>query len=89
MDAARAKRRRGMILTAGGFLGGLLVGGAVADGPAAAGSTTDIGVPRASWFRLLPMRATWRVGSRSASAAAAVPSFWFRSPCWFSLQPLR
>ena len=27
---------------------------------------------RASWFRLLPMRATWRVRSRSASAAAAV-----------------
>ena len=30
MDAARAKRRRGMILTFGGFLGGPLVGGVVA-----------------------------------------------------------
>ncbi len=27
---------------------------------------------RAIWFRLLPMRATWRVRSRSTSAAAAV-----------------
>ena len=44
MDAARAKRRRGMILTVGGLLGGPLVGGAVAGGSAAAGSETGIGV---------------------------------------------
>ena len=44
MDAARGKRRRGMILTVGGLLGGPLVGGAVAGGSAAAGSETGIGV---------------------------------------------
>lgn len=44
MDAARAKRRRGMILTVGGLLGGPLVGGAVAGGSAAAGSEAGIGV---------------------------------------------
>ena len=44
MDAARAKRRRGMILTFGGLLGGPLVGGVVAGGSAAAGSETGIGV---------------------------------------------
>ena len=44
MDAARAKRRRGMIMTVGGLLGGPLVGGAVAGGSAAAGSETGIGV---------------------------------------------
>ena len=44
MDAARGKRRRGMILTLGGLLGGPLVGGAVAGGSAAAGSEAGIGV---------------------------------------------
>ena len=43
MDAARGKRRRGMILTLGGLLGGPLVGGAVAGGSAAAGS--EAGIP--------------------------------------------
>ena len=44
MDAARAKRRRGMILTFGGLLGAPLVGGAVAGGSAAAGSEAGVGV---------------------------------------------
>ena len=44
MDAARAKRRRGMILTAAGFLGAPLVGGLVAGGSAAAGSEAGVGV---------------------------------------------
>ena len=44
MDTARQKRRRGMILTFGGLLGGPLIGGAVAGGSAAAGSETGIEV---------------------------------------------
>ena len=44
MDAARGKRRRGMILTFGGLLGGPLVAGAIAGGSAAAGSETGVGV---------------------------------------------
>ena len=44
MDAARAKRRRGMIMTFGGLLGAPLVGGVVAGGSAAAGSEAGIGV---------------------------------------------
>ena len=37
MDAARGKRRRGMILTLGGLIGGPVVGGAVGVGAVAAG----------------------------------------------------
>ena len=44
MDAARGKRRRGMIMTFGGLLGAPIVGGAVAGGSAAAGSEAGIGV---------------------------------------------
>ncbi len=44
MDAARGKRRRGMILTLGGLIGGPVVGGAVAAGSAAADSEAGIGV---------------------------------------------
>ena len=42
MDAARAKRRRGMLLTFGGFLGGPLVGGVVAAADGAAGNVVSL-----------------------------------------------
>ncbi|MCY4509521.1 MAG: hypothetical protein OXG35_21535 [Acidobacteria bacterium] len=50
MDAARGKRRRGMIMTFGGLLGAPLVGGLVAGGSAAAGSEAGIGVGAAIYL---------------------------------------
>ena len=50
MDAARGKRRRGMILTLGGLLGAPLVGGTVAGESAAAGSEAGFRVGHLIWL---------------------------------------